>query len=148
MSDGHQISISFDMLGDAQAIEERLKVLVGFCHDLNARNVHAIIDQRQTLPALGYLDRVARIKSDLKALNDGYNRVQTLDLLTPSEEIHDQAFLLYSSVRQDIRIMRAKCDNPDKGACKALCANCPNLTGMPDGGVMCAVTRRSITGVF
>lgn len=147
MSDGHQISISFDMLGDIPAIEERLKVLVGFCHDLNARNVHAIIDQRQTLPALGYLDRVARIKSDLKALIDGYNRVQTLDLLTPSEEIHDRAFILYSNVRQDIRILRAKCADPATAG-PALCANCPNLMDMPDGGVMCTITRRSKTGVF
>lgn len=143
MTDGHRIVLKFDMLGDVASIEERLKVLVGFAHDLNARQVGASIDPDD----LDYKQRAIRAILDLRALNDAYKPDMALNIDYDVSVIVCLADTLNDKVNRDRYLSFKICDDPET-ASPDVCKKCPNLFNMPDGGTMCLITKRSIEGAF
>lgn len=143
MTDGHRIVLKFDMLGDVASIEERLKVLVGFAHDLNARQVNVTIDPDD----LDYKQRAIRAILDLRALNDAYKPDMALNLDFDVNTIVCLAHALIKKIDGDRYLSFKICDDPET-ASPDICKKCPNLFNMPDGGTMCLITKRSIEGAF
>lgn len=143
MTDGHRIVLKFDMLGDVASIEERLKVLVGFAHDLNARQVGATIDPDDP----DYKTRMTRAILDLRKLNEQYNPATALDIMHDADTLAFYANGLFSQIKKDIFVSFRICDDP-KTASPDICKKCPNLFNMPDGGTMCLITKRAIEGAF
>lgn len=143
MTDGHRIVLKFDMLGDVASIQERLKVLVGFAHDLNARQVGATIDPDDP----DYKTRMTRAILDLRKLNEQYNPATALDIMHDADTLAFYANGLFSQIKKDIFVSFRICDDP-KTASPDICKKCPNLFNMPDGGTMCLITKRSIEGAF
>ena len=73
-TDGHQVVLTFTLYGPVASIEERLKVLVGFAHDLAGRDVRATID-----PDADYnTERLDQAILNLNFIRDEYARVRAL----------------------------------------------------------------------
>lgn len=143
MTDGHRIVLKFDMLGDVASIEERLKVLVGFAHDLNGRQVGVTIDPDDP----DYKTRMTCAILDLRALNETYNPDMAINISFDVSTIVCLANALNKMVDRDRYLSFKVCDDPEK-ASPDVCKKCPNLFNMPDGGTMCLITKRSIEGAF
>lgn len=143
MTDGHHIILKFDMLGDVASIEERLKILVGFAHDLNARQVGATIDPDD----MDFNQRITRAICDIRILLSEWRPATLAETKKDIETLDILAGQLYGLMSDANKRLIKKCADPNAGA-HVVCRSCPNALPMYDGGMACAITGRSITGAF